>query len=550
MSGHSGFFKGSGNSHAQLNPARSAGKSRMTAARAAVKDVLEGVSGEAAEDQLRLAQQALAQIRESIVITGTELDEPGPAIVYVNAAFTKMTGWLPEEVVGENPRFLQGPKTTRQTLDRLRRQLAHGEAFEGEDVNYRKDGSEFFIDWYIEPLRGLAGEINYWVAVQRDVTEKRELQAQLLQAQRLEGIGLLASGIAHDLNNVLAPVLMGCDFLRTQVTTEDASEFIGLVEASAQRGAGLVRQILSFGRGLTGASATLDPRHIVEEVAHMAEATFPKRIAIVADAPVGLWHVGADPTQLHQVVLNLCINARDAIVETGEIRLSARNLEQPDSLGTIRGELSAGSYVHLAVTDSGSGMPATIAARIFDPFFSTKAPGKGTGLGLSTVAMIVDGLGGTIDLETAEGEGTTFSVYLPALPTATAEEVAPPNETRRDGAGRRVLIADDEVAVAMIMREMFESAGYRAQTAASGLEALALATTFQPDLVLLDLIMPGADSRDIFASLRESFPELPIVAMSGLSADEIAPEAPGATAILEKPFTREQLLETAHRALF
>ncbi len=521
----------------------------MIAARVAVKGVLEGVAGEAAADQLRLAQQALGQIRESVIITGTALEEPGPKIVYVNAAFTKMTGWLPEEVVGRSPRFLQGPKTTRKTLDRLRRQLTRGEAFEGEDINYRKDRSEFWIDWYIEPLRGPNDEINYWVAVQRDVTEKRELQLQLLQAQRLEGIGLLASGIAHDLNNVLAPILMGCDFLRGQVATEDAREFIGLVEGSAKRGAGLVRQILSFGRGLAGGSGVIDPRHIVDEVATMAQATFPKRLHVVADAPAELWNVNADPTQLHQVVLNLCINARDAIAEEGTITLQARNLELAASLGTMRGLLPAGSYVRLAVTDTGSGMTAATVAKIFDPFFSTKAPGRGTGLGLSTVAMIVDGMRGAIDLETVEGKGTTFSVYLPALTAAKVEKLDAPNELLRNGAGRRILIADDEVAVATIMREMFENAGYRARTVSSGLDALALAATYQPDLVVLDLMMPGAAGGDIFASFRERYPETRIVAMSGLSGEEIMREAPGVAGILEKPFTQQQLLETAHEAL-
>ncbi len=541
------LFKLRNRQNAHLNRRSVADKSRETDA--AMKNVLEGLAGEAAVDQLRLAQQALAQIRESIVITGTALDEPGPEILYVNAAFTKMTGWLPEEVVGKSPRFLQGPKTTRKTLDRLRRQLSKGEAFEGEDINYRKDGSEFWIDWYIEPLRGADGRINYWVAAQRDVTVKRDLQAQLLQAQRLEGIGLLASGIAHDLNNVLAPVLMGCDFLRTQVTTEDAREFIGLVESSAQRGAGLVRQILSFGRGLSGADGAVDPRHIIEEVVSMAQATFPKRIEIVEDAPVGLWQVNLDPTQLHQVVLNLCINARDAIAGPGRITLTARNLELPGSLGVSRGELSPGPYVHLAVSDSGSGMPAATAAKIFDPFFSTKAPGKGTGLGLSTVALIVTGLDGGIDLKTREGEGTTFSIYLPALPTADAVKNLAPNENRRDGRGRLVLLADDELAVAAIMREMLEGADYRARIVSSGLEALAVAAKIQPDIVVLDLMMPGAAGREIFATLREQFPEMPIVIMSGLSAEEVAQEAPDAAAILEKPFSREQLLETVHTAL-
>jgi hypothetical protein len=202
----------------------------------------------------------------------------------------------------------------------------------------------------------------------------------------------------------------------------------------------------------------------------MARATFPKRIEVIDNAPAGLWNVSVDLTQLHQVVLNLCVNARDAIDGPGKIILGAENLELKDSLGAIRGPLAAGSYVKLSVSDSGTGMPPSVAAKIFDPLFSTKAPGKGTNLGLSTVAMIVDGLGGAIDLETGEGKGTTFSIYLPALPEAESGAAAATNELRHDGAGRRVLIADDEVAVAAIMREMLESVGYRAQTAASGLE--------------------------------------------------------------------------------
>ncbi|MEO8951197.1 MAG: ATP-binding protein [Chthoniobacterales bacterium] len=515
----------------------------------AVQDVLKGVAGEAAEDQLWLAQQALAQIRESVVITGTELDEPGPEIVYVNAAFTKMTGWLPEEVVGKSPRFLQGPKTTRKTLDRLRRQLSRGESFEGEDINYRKDGSEFWIDWYIEPLRSPDSTINYWVAVQRDMTEKRELQAQLLQAQRLEGIGLLASGIAHDLNNVLAPVLMGCDFLRDQVVTDDAREFIRLIENSTRRGAGLVRQILSFGRGLTGTSALLDPRHILDEVAQMAQATFPKRIRIVSEAPAELWQVQVDPTQLHQVVLNLSINARDAIAKKGEITLRAHNLELPESLGTTRGQLPPGSYVRISVTDTASGMSRETAAKIFEPFYSTKAPGRGTGLGLSTVAMIMANSGGALDLETAEGKGSTFFIYLPALAAETTAKEASPHEFEHDGGGRRILIVDDEIAVATIMREMLEGAGYRARVVTNGLEALAAATAFSPDLVVFDLMMPDADERELSTTLRAQFPAAPLIAMSGFSAEEIAGVAPDAAARLEKPFTREQLLETIHGTL-
>ncbi|MEP7248547.1 MAG: ATP-binding protein [Spartobacteria bacterium] len=514
-----------------------------------MRDVLQGVAGGTAVEQLQMAQQALAQIRESVLITGTHLEEPGPEIVYVNAAFTKMTGWLPEEVVGRSPRFLQGPKTTRQTLDRLRRQLTKGESFEGEDVNYRKDGSEFFIDWYIEPLRGPAGEITYWVAVQRDVTEKRLLQAQLLQAQRLEGIGLLASGIAHDLNNVLTPVLMGCEFLREHVTDSEAHEFIQLVEDSGRRGAALVRQILSFGRGLSGASGLVEPRHIINEVAHMAQATFPKAITVRDEVPLSLWSVAADPSQLHQVVLNLCINARDAIEGAGSITLTACNLVLESAPVTARGSLEPGDHIQISVTDTGSGMPETVAAKIFEPFYSTKSADKGTGLGLSTVALIVQNLKGAIDLQTAPGQGTTFSIYLPAT-NMTAPKTAEALPARaRQGGGRTVLIADDEAAVSTIMCEVLQSANYRAHQASNGLAALTAAERLRPDLVLLDLDMPGAVGRDIFQQFRQRFPELPIVLLSGYSAPEMEEKAPGATGMLGKPFTPAQLLGAVHDAL-
>ena len=516
--------------------------------RASLKNVLEGVAGKAAEDQLRLAQQALAQIRESVVITETELEEPGPAIIYVNAAFTKMTGWLPDEVVGRSPRFLQGPKTTRRTLDRLRRQLELGEAFEGEDVNYRKDGSEFYIDWYIEPLRGPDGVINYWVAVQRDVTEKRELQEQLLQAQRLEGIGLLASGIAHDLNNVLTPVMMGCEFLREQATSDDARQFIQLIEESGHRGAGLVRQILSFGRGLSGGSALIDPRHIVDEVVNMAQATFPKTLTVSSDAPNTTWTVEADASQLHQVVLNLCINARDAIEGQGSIRLMARNVETKAPLRMARGELPAGRYVQISVTDSGTGMTEQVAAKIFDPFFSTKGPGKGTGLGLSTVATVVQNLRGGIDVQTNPGRGTSFSIYLPAGMEASAPEKTLSPHIARGGAGRTVLIADDETAIASIMSEVLDGAGYQTQTVHSGLEALARIAQEQPDLLILDFIMPGATGSEIMAEVRARYPRLPVVVISGGEGGETHGTA-STNAFLQKPFAPAQLLAEVHRSL-
>lgn len=357
-----------------LKVARARDRSRKKYPRPTKQEALAGAPG---VDQLRLAQQALAQIRESVVITDAELDEPGPKIVYVNEAFTRMTGYRPEEVIGKSPRILQGPKTTRRTLDRLRAQLEKGEAFEGEDVNYRKDGSEFQIKWYIEPIRDKSGKIVYFVAVQRDVTESRRLEAQLLQAQRLEGIGLLASGIAHDLNNVLAPIIMGSDFLHREIVDPETSQLVTMVEEAANRGAGLIKQILSFARGITGAGRTI----------------------------------------------------------------------------------------------------------------------------------------------------------------------------ARDGGGRTILIAGDEVANVEIMREILVSASYKVAIATTTTETLERAEQFRPNLALIDLTMPGVASGSTVGELRRRDPNLPVIAISGLSPNEIKATAPEAYAVLQKPFTLENLLVAVHHAL-
>lgn len=504
--------------------------------------LLEGFVDIPPEDQLPLVQQALSQLRESVVITTKDLAEPGPQIVYVNPAFTRMTGWTPEELVGRNPRILQGPRTTRKTLDRLRAQLGKGESFEGHDINYRKDGTAFHIDWYIEPLRDAGGEINYWVAVQRDVTEREELQEQLLRAQRLEGIGLLASGIAHDLNNVLSPVMIGCEVLRPQVADEDARKFLGLLDESAKRGAALVKQILSFARGINGANTLVEPRHVIHEIATMAKATFPKKIDIVEDVPADLGAIEIDATQLHQVLLNLCVNARDAIGDAGTITLRGRRVVLAEARQTARGLLDPGDYLVLEVSDTGSGMPNEVAAKIFDPFFSTKAPGKGTGLGLSTVAMIVENQRGGIELRTKPGAGTAFTIYFVAAKSSADS----PNESQAratiDGRGRSVLIADDEVAVAEIMRETLEGAGFKVTLTFDGMEALAAAQDAAPEMAIVDLLMPHADGLTTMRELRRRFPGIRLIAISGLSAEEITETATEADVVLQKPFTLRELI--------
>ncbi len=502
--------------------------------------MLEGSPELDPHDELRLTQQALSQLRESVIITDAQIEEPGPHIVYVNAAFTRMTGWLPEEVVGRNPRLLQGPKTTRKTLDRLRSKMETGESFTGEDINYRKDGSEFYIDWYIEPLRNAQGEISYFVAVQRDVTERKELEAQVLQAQRLEGIGMLASGIAHDLNNVLAPILIAPQIIREQAKNPELEEILALVEQSAQRGVSLVKQVLVFARGTNDPAGFVQPRHVIDELGKMAQKTFPKSITISTDAFAETWLVETDATQLYQLLLNLCVNARDAIGGAGAIKVSARNLNIHAPLKLTREELPLGKYVVLSVADNGSGIAAEHLDKLFKPFFTTKAEGKGTGLGLATVAMVVKNSRGAIDIQTEIGKGTTFSIYLPAAQApATVQDSS--NSIQRASTPRSILLVDDETAVMGVMREVLRSAGHTVTTAESGAEARALTSRMRFDLALVDLMMPGEEAG---AAIHEMHAKgLPIIAMSGMGAATLTTSVPANTAILQKPFTFTALLQ-------
>jgi two-component system cell cycle sensor histidine kinase/response regulator CckA len=489
-----------------------------------------------------LLTAALGQVRESVIITDTDLDEPGPRIVYVNPAFTKMTGYEPEEVIGRSPRFLQGPKTTRKTLDRLRAQLEKGERFEGEDINYKKGGAEFFIDWYIEPLRDAAGDIVYFLAVQRDVTERRALEEQIQRAQRLDGIGMLASGIAHDLNNVLSPILMGSDFLRDKMPDEATGQIIDLMESAAQRGSNLVKQILSFARGIAGERGLVQPRHVLDEVVKMAKQTFPKGITIRSNVRPECWMVTTDATQLHQIVLNLMVNARDALEEKGTIAIETENAEFTAPIKTLRGEVNPGQYVIVKVTDSGTGIPPQIIERIFDPFFTTKEEGKGTGLGLSTVFTILKNNGGGIDLETAPGKGAKFSVYLPAE-TGTAESRTPWDKRHAAmGGGRKILIIDDEAAIAGILRETLQMAGHKVESFLTGAEGLARAEEEPFHCAVVDVMMPGISGEALIRKLRKCQPKLAVIAITGLSEEDAVKKAPGADRILTKPCSVEEIL--------
>jgi two-component system cell cycle sensor histidine kinase/response regulator CckA len=297
----------------------------------------------------------------------------------------------------------------------------------GQRIEYRlmgKDSYERIIDSKGSVIRDGDGNIFRIVVVSRDVTEERRLAAQFLRAQRMESIGTLAAGIAHDLNNVLGPIMMAIEILKKKVSDEGGQRILSTIETSAKRGADIVRQVLAFGRGLKGDRMLVQLKHVVSDVVKIVGETFPKGIEINTNIPRDLWTVSADPTQMHQVFLNLLVNARDAMPIGGTLAISAENITLDETYSRMNPEAKPGPYTCIVIADTGTGIPADVREKIFEPFFTTKEIGKGTGLGLSTTLAIVKSHGGFITLESEIGKGTTFRIYIPSTGTTSGEEAA------------------------------------------------------------------------------------------------------------------------------
>jgi two-component system cell cycle sensor histidine kinase/response regulator CckA len=392
-----------------------------------------------------------------------------------------------------------------------------------------------------------AGDPERLLGVHMDITEKKQMEEQFFRAQRLESLGTLASGIAHDLNNILTPILLVVQLLPLKLSHLDESvqSKLDILSTSAQRGADLVKQILAFARGVEGKRFDLQVHHLLREIHKLVMQTLPKSIEISTDVPDNLWSVRGDATQLHQVFMNLCVNARDAMPNGGELTIQARNLTVDAVGSTMLGKVAPGNYVVITVQDTGTGMAADVMNRIFDPFFTTKALGQGTGLGLSAVLGIVESHGGVIDVQSVEGEGSQFQVFLPAVltpseqPTATLENLA--------GNQELILVVDDEPAICAVMKTTLEAYGYRVLVAHDGLAAIAMVAEHKDDIhsVVMDLMMPTMDGLTTIPLLKRLKPDLRIFATSGLSSIDatVRAERLGFQGFLPKPFATRDLLE-------
>ncbi|MCX6953690.1 MAG: response regulator [Verrucomicrobia bacterium] len=416
----------------------------------------------------------------------------------------------------------------------------------------RPDGSIRWIHDKAFPVRDLRGDVTRVVGVAEDVTQRKDLEEQFLRAQRLEAIGTLAGGIAHDLNNILAPMLMVAPLLKEKMPDARDLELLSMVEKGAQRGANIIKQLLTFSRGVAGERGPVQVRHLLKDMVSIMHETFPREITVEERLPGELWPVTADATQIHQVLLNLCVNARDAMRQGGTLRVAAQNVTLGAGDTGLHPAAKPGAHVRIEVSDTGEGIPPANLARIFEPFFTTKAVGKGTGLGLSTVLGIVKSHGGFVTVDSEPGRGTMFMVYLPADAGAVAVEPAGRASLKR-GAQELILVVDDEVAIRHALRVSLEASNYRVILATDGRQAASLYLEHRESvrLVLTDIMMPGMSGVALIRALRALSPELRVVAMSGLHDqarhDELVELR--VQQIVAKPYSQTEILDAVHGAL-
>ncbi len=497
----------------------------------------------------RLIEQAalLDQSHEAIVVH--DLDN---RIQYWSRGAERLYGWMAEEAVGRPVQEL----TYRESLSQLTeatRIVIEKSKWNGELRHLTKDGREVIVEGYWTLVRDTEGNPQTILAINTDITEKKRLEAQFLRAQRLESIGTLASGIAHDLNNILSPITMGAQMLQMKQQDEQSQRLLEVMRTSAERGAEMIKQVLSFAKGIGGERVTIQPKHLIREIVRVAEETFPKSLRITQRVTEELWVTSGDPTQLQQVLMNLCVNARDAMPNGGALTIEAENRTLDEIYAGMLHGARAGNFVLITVTDTGTGIPPEIIDRIFDPFFTTKEPGQGAGLGLATVQGIVANHSGFITVESQPGLGTKFKIHLPAQEAASLKQVDEEYPDSPSGNGELILVIDDEAAVREMTGTTLETFGYRVMTADNGATALGVFAGHQDEVsvVITDMMMPLMDGPMTIRALRKLNPQVCIIASSGLSESIDAADLDqlGVKTFLIKPYGAKTLLKTVAQAL-
>jgi two-component system, cell cycle sensor histidine kinase and response regulator CckA len=503
---------------------------------------LEDITSSVRADEQIHSQAALLDISRDAIFVRNFSNR----IIYWNAGAARLYGWPATEAVGKTINELDltvDPKESAKALKAVQEQ----EDWTGELCQKSRDGREWIVQSRWTLMRERDGKPKAILVVNTDITEKKKLETQLLRSQRMESIGTLASGLAHDLNNVLAPIMMALEFLRDSVEDKGLQTCLQTLEMCSLRGASIIRQVLMFARGVEGERLLLNPKHLIVEMERIAHETFSRSIYIQTVLPGEPCILLGDATQIQQVLMNLCLNGRDAMPRGGTLTISLEKRVLDEAGARIHLKAKPGPYVVISVSDTGTGIPPELMDKIFDPFFTTKPLGQGTGLGLATTLGIAEKHGGFIYVESEPEKGTKFDVFFPA---AVSEEDDSGKEWSQavlsQGSGELVLVVDDEPAVRRLAETILSRNGYRTVLAADGREGLSLYEQHRGEIKLIvsDLMMPQMDGPSFIRALREQQSDVKAIIITGLGEEGRIGDArsAGVDAILNKPFTAEQLL--------
>jgi len=514
---------------------------------ASVRDTTTRKQAEAANARLAMAVE---QAAETVVIT-----DINGTILYTNPAFEKISGYTCAEALGQNPRILKGGKQDADFYHRMWEVLGRGETWSGHFINRRKDGVIYEEEATVSPVRSAAGTIVNFVAVKRDVTREIQLEAQFRQAQKMEAVGQLAGGVAHDFNNILAVIQLQAGLMKAQ---EDLSpeqlESASEIEKAAERAANLTRQLLMFSRRQTMQARDLDLNQSINEMTKMLRRTLGEDIRLQFKFAIQPLFIHADAGMMDQVLMNLAVNARDAMPKGGQLVIETSAVDLDEVTAAQTPPARPGSFVCLSVGDTGCGIPPEILPRIFEPFFTTKEVGKGTGLGLATVYGIVQQHQGWIMVHSEVGRGTTIRVYLPRLARMSAQKPGPPALPPPRAGHETILLVEDDASLRASMHKTLSQLGYHVLEASNSIGALEV---WKPNrdrihLLLTDLVMPGEmTGKDLGERLLKENPRLKVIYTSGYSAkvaDGTFPLEDGIN-YLAKPFMAEKLAQTVRQNL-
>jgi PAS domain S-box-containing protein len=500
-----------------------------------------------AEEKIREQANLLDIAQDAIVVR--DLDDN---IIYWNNSAERIYGWKRDEAIAKNASQLLHTKA--DSIKHALLDVKDKGSWFGELKQITKMQKTLIMESRWSLVRDEYGRPKSILTINTDITDKKSIEQQFLRAQRLESVGTMASGLLHDLNNILTPIILAVPFMKEKLTDETSQDILRTLESSAKRGEGVVRQLMSFVRGVPGEHVTLQLKHLLWELLNFVSETFPPMVKVRRHCPKGIWNVEGDATQLYQVLMNLSINARDAMPNGGTLAIDLQNVVLNEQEAGLHFRAVPGPYVVLSVKDAGTGISPEIMNQIFDPFFTTKEPGKGTGLGLSSVLNIVKSHGGFIDVHSELGKGTEFKVFLPAKEEKVKEHVAKGSHLPM-GHGETVLVVDDEKSLQDLVRATLESRKFKVMTAFDGHEAISIygKNKNKIDVVLLDMLMPNMNGLTTISALRRINPNIKIIGMSGsllenLPSDmsTLVQELP----FLQKPFDSEDMVMLVNNEIY